>query len=240
MRRGFSAFVNHRDTEGNREETPFEFTKENYGAINKIMAKYPANYKHSAVIPLLFVAQKQNDNFLTLSAMNKVAKILEMAPMQVYEVASFYTMFNRTQVGKFHLQVCGTTPCMLRGARDVIRAIKEHCGVEMDEISADGLFTVSEVECLGACVNAPMMQVNNEWFYEDLTPANTVALLEQFKRGDEPRKGPQIDRNHSEGPMGRTSLLDPGAVNRVFDRDFAADKQQWEEARAKAAAAAKK
>ena len=113
--RHFSVFVNHRNTDDNLEETPFEFTKENYEAINQIIAKYPSNYKHSAVIPLLFVAQKQNDNFLTLSAMNKIAKILDMAPMQVYEVASFYTMFNRTKVGKYHLQVCGTTPCMLRG-----------------------------------------------------------------------------------------------------------------------------
>jgi NADH dehydrogenase (ubiquinone) flavoprotein 2 len=115
QKRLFSAFVNHRDTEDNREDTPFEFTPENYEKINEIIGKYPSNYKHSAVIPLLFVAQKQNANFLTLSAMNKIAKILDMAPMQVYEVASFYTMFNRTRVGKYHLQVCGTTPCMLRG-----------------------------------------------------------------------------------------------------------------------------
>jgi len=101
--RAFSAFVNHRNTDDNLDETPFEFTKENYEAINKILAKYPTNYKHSACIPLLFVAQKQNDNFLSLSAMNKVAKVLDMAPMQVYEVASFYTMFNRSKVGKFHL-----------------------------------------------------------------------------------------------------------------------------------------
>jgi NADH dehydrogenase (ubiquinone) flavoprotein 2 len=101
--RFFSAFVNHRDTEDNKEETPFEFTKDNYDLITEIMGRYPTNYKHSAVIPLLFIAQKQNANFLTLSAMNKVAKVLEMAPMQVYEVASFYTMFNRTKVGKFHL-----------------------------------------------------------------------------------------------------------------------------------------
>ena len=113
--RSFSAFVNHRDTQENKDETPFEFTKENYEQIKQIVAKYPSNYKHSACIPLLMMAQKQNDNFLTLSAMNKVAKVLDMVPMQVYEVASFYTMFNRTKVGKYHLQVCGTTPCMLRG-----------------------------------------------------------------------------------------------------------------------------
>ena len=98
--------------------------------------------------------------------MNKVAKVLDMKPMQVYEVASFYTMFNRTKVGKYHLQVCGTTPCMIRGAGEIINAIKSHANIEMDGTSEDGLFTVSEVECLGACVNAPMIQVNNEYVYE--------------------------------------------------------------------------
>ena len=115
QRFGFGAFANHRNTEDNLEETPFEFTPESYAAIEKLLPKYPDNYKSSAIIPVLFIAQKQNNNFLTLSAMHKTAKILEMTPMQVYEVAAFYTMFNRTKVGKYHLQVCGTTPCMLRG-----------------------------------------------------------------------------------------------------------------------------
>lgn len=237
----FSAFVNHRNSEDNLEETPFEFTEENYTEIRKIIAKYPSNYKHSAVIPLLFIAQKQNANFLTLAAMNKVAKILEMAPIQVYEVASFYTMFNRSKVGKFHLQVCGTTPCMLRGARDIIKAIQDYAGIGMDETSEDGLFTLSEVECLGACVNAPMMQVNNEWFYEDLTPENTVAILESWKNGEEPKKGPQIDRQWACGPMGRTSLDQP-FEHKFHDRDFEGAKREWDEAREKAkqAAAAQK
>ena len=113
--RSFGAFANHRNTEDNLEESPFEFTEESYKAIDVLLNKFPDNYKSSAVIPVLFIAQKQNNNFLTLSAMHKTAKILEMTPMQVYEVASFYTMFNRTKVGKYHLQVCGTTPCMLRG-----------------------------------------------------------------------------------------------------------------------------
>ena len=112
---GFGAFANHRNTEDNLEESPFEFTEESYAAIEKILKQYPTNYKSSGCIPVLFIAQKQNDNFLTLSAMNKTAKILEMTPMQVYEVASFFTMFNRFKVGKYHLQVCGTTPCMVRG-----------------------------------------------------------------------------------------------------------------------------
>ena len=113
--RAFGAFANHRDTPDNLESSPFEYSEASRAAIDVLLKKYPNNYKSSAVIPALFIVQKQNDNFLTLSAMNKVAKTLEMTPMQVYEVASFYTMFNRTKVGKYHLQVCGTTPCMIRG-----------------------------------------------------------------------------------------------------------------------------
>lgn len=122
-------FANHRNEEDNLDETPFEFTEENYKAIEVLMTRYPPNYKSSCVLPVLFLAQKQNNNFLTLSAMNKTAKILEMTPMQVYEVASFFTMFNRTRVGKHHLQVCGTTPCMIRGAGEVIRAIKDFADI---------------------------------------------------------------------------------------------------------------
>lgn len=138
----------------------------------------------------MFLAQKQNDNFLTLAAMNKVAKVLEMTPMQVYEVASFYTMFNREKRGKYHLQVCGTTPCMLRGAAQIIQAVKDFANIEANETSADGLFTLQEVECLGACVNAPMVQVNNEYVYEDLTYESMQAIMQDWKDGKEPKKGP--------------------------------------------------
>ena len=126
QRFSFGAFANHRDTADNMEESPFEFTEESYAAIEDLLKKYPDNYKSSGVIPVLFIAQKQNNNFLTLSAMHKVAKVLEMTPMQVYEVASFYTMFNRTKVGKYHLQVCGTTPCMIRG---VSLFNQKHCEI---------------------------------------------------------------------------------------------------------------
>ena len=220
------AFVNHRNTDDNLEETPFEFTEENYKLVEEKISYFPENRKHSAVIPVLFIAQKQNNNFLTLSAMNKVAKVLEMEPMQVYEVASFYTMFNRTRVGKYHIQFCGTTPCMIRGARECMDAIKDFANIGMDETSEDGLFTLSEVECLGACVNAPMMQVNNEWFYEDLTPETTVALLEKWKAGEEPKVGPQNGRINSLGPMGRTSL--ESIPDSVFTRDFDAEKQRYD------------
>lgn len=123
--RSFSGFYNHRPSDENVEETPFEFTDENYKEVKRILNKFPSNYKQSAIIGLCMLAQKQNDNFLTLSAMNKVAKILEVPPISVYEVTSFYTMFNREPMGKYHLQVCATTPCMIRGAYDIMDTIKE-------------------------------------------------------------------------------------------------------------------
>mgnify|MGYP002622828526 CR=1 FL=1 len=239
--RAFSRYNQHRTTPDNNDSVPFEFTKENYEKIQTILSRYPSNYKRSAVIPLLHLAQKQNNNFLSLSAMNKVAKILEISEMEVYEVATFYTMFNREKVGKYHLQICGTTPCMLCGSREVTRAIEEYVGCKLGETSPDGLFTLEEVECLGACANAPMLQINGEWVYEDLTPENVIPLLEKLKNGEEPVKGPQNGRNFAEGPLGRTTLINFNP-ERTFDRDFAAAKQEWEAAKeaAKQAAQAKK
>ena len=146
---------------------------------------------------MLFLAQKQNENFVSISAMQKIAEILEMPYMEVYEVASFYTMFNRRKVGKFHLQVCGTTPCMVRGAEGIIKTIENELGIKLNETTKDDMFTLSEVECLGACVNAPMMQVNNEFVYEDLDQENIKELLVSFREGKETKKGTQIDRNYS-------------------------------------------
>lgn len=240
--RAFSdIYTNHRDSADNNDSVPFDFTPENYKEIETILAKYPSNYKKSATIPLLMMAQKQNDNFLSLTAMKKVAKILEVNEMDVYEVASFYTMFNRTKVGKVHLQVCSTTPCMLCGAYEVIEAIEKHTGCKLGHTSADGQWTIQEVECLGACANAPMLQVNNEWVYEDLTPENVIPLLDKLKNGEEVRKGPQTDRNHCEGPQGRTTLINFDADGK-FDRDFDQAKKDYEAAKAaaKAAAAQKK
>jgi NADH dehydrogenase (ubiquinone) flavoprotein 2 len=125
-----------------------------------------------------------------LAAMKKIAKILEIPEIEVYEVASFYTMFNRSKVGKFHLQVCGTTPCMLRGANDIISAIEEEAGITRGQTSHDGNFTLTEVECLGACVNAPMIQINNEEVYEDLTPESMKTLMRKLKAGEEVKIGP--------------------------------------------------
>ncbi len=184
-------------------------------------------------MPLLYLAQKQNNNHITVQAMQKIAKILEVPDMAVYEVASFYTMYNRFPVGKYHLQICGTTPCMIRGAKDVIKAAMENAGVDhLGVVSKDDMFCISEVECLGACVNAPMMQVNNEWFYEDLTPQSINNIMNTWREGKEPNVGPQINRNFSEGPMGRTSL-NTDFKSSSISRDFVKAKKDWEEAKAK-------
>jgi NADH dehydrogenase (ubiquinone) flavoprotein 2 len=175
---------------------------------------------------VLFIAQKQNGNFLSLAAMRKVAQILEVPEMDVFEVSAFYTMYNREKVGKFHLQVCGTTPCQLCGSREIISAIEKRIGCHLGETSKDGMFTLSEVECLGACANAPMLQVNNEYVYEDLTPDNVVKLLDDLKAGTD-KKGPQNNRKNAEGPMGKTTLLNPEVTNVKHDRDFAEAKKAW-------------
>lgn len=220
--------VTHRDTEENNDDTYFEFTPENYKVINSLLKRYPDNYKRSAVLYLLHLAQKQNDNFLTLAAMNKIAKILEMPNLNVYEVASFYSMFNREKVGKIQLQICGTTPCLLCGARDIMKACEDHLGAKMGETTKDGMFTLEEVECLGACANAPMMQVNNEKVYEDLTPEIMPALLDKFRKDEEVKPGPQTKgRKNAEGPLGRTTLKD--LTRNKIDRDFNKAVSDWKD-----------
>lgn len=240
-RRFSTVQVSHTPDPHNTTSHVFNFTPENETKVQALLNKYPSNYKRSAVIPVLFIAQEQNGNFLSLSAMNKVAEILEVPPMDVYEVASFYTMFNRTRVGRFHLQVCGTTPCMVRGAEKIIKALEDHLGIHLGETTPDMLFTISEVECLGACANAPMLQVNNQWVYEDLDESNVVQLIEQFRAGQEVKRGPQNHRKNSEGPLGRTSLKDVEWVNgkqHKVDRDFKKAKEDWEKAKAEEAAKA--
>ncbi|CAG9329802.1 unnamed protein product [Blepharisma stoltei] len=248
LRRTFSsALATHRDTAYNNRDTPFDFTEENYQKITTILTHYPPQYKRSATINLLYLAQKQCDGWVPLAAMNKIAKILEISEMDVYEVCSFYTMFNREPVGKYHLQVCGTTPCMIRGAQDIIKTIEHECGIIKDQTSKDGLFTLTEVECLGCCANAPMLQVNGEKVYEDLTPETMKAMIDAWKAGKEPKVGPQNGRTCAEGIQGRTTLK--AQPNVWPDRDFAKAKDDYQkrleaEAQKKkeeaAAAAAKK
>ena len=142
----------------------FEFSVKNQKVIETIIAKYPAGRQASAVIPLLDIAQRQHDNWLPKAAIENVAEILEMAPIRVLEVATFYTMFNLKPVGKYFLQVCKTTPCWLRGSDDVLKCIGDKLKISNGETSDDGNFTLLEVECLGACVNAPIIQVNDDFY----------------------------------------------------------------------------
>eukprot|EP00455_Lapot_gusevi_P018208 TRINITY_DN1988_c0_g2_i1.p1 TRINITY_DN1988_c0_g2~~TRINITY_DN1988_c0_g2_i1.p1 ORF type:complete len:226 (-),score=97.00 TRINITY_DN1988_c0_g2_i1:161-838(-) len=213
----------HRESEHNSKNMTFEFVDK--AAVQKILNKYPGNYKQSAIIPLLDLAQRQNNNWVSLAAMNKIAEITEVPPIRVYETCSFYSMFNREPVGKYLLQVCGTTPCQLRGSEKIIHAIEKHLKIHTGETTSDGLFTLMEVECLGACVNAPMMQLNDD-FFEDLTEESTVKLLDDLKAGKPVKIGPQTDRRNSIGPQGRTSLFD--APSAPPCRDFDALKAKAE------------
>lgn len=207
--RGSHGLVVHKETDYNNDKTPFEWTNESLKKIETVLAKFPSNYKQSAVIPLLYIAQEQGANWLPLTAMNKVAEVLDMPPIRVYEVASFYTMFNRTPVGKHHIQLCGTTPCMIRGAKDIKKAVEDFAHIKEGETSADGLFTLTEVECLGACVNAPMIQVNNKEFYEYLTPESMTSIMKDWKEGRTPKPYNQNHVKTCEGPMGKTTLKEP-------------------------------
>ncbi|KAJ3092706.1 ndufv2NADH dehydrogenase flavoprotein subunit 2 [Quaeritorhiza haematococci] len=195
----------HRDTPENNASIPFEFSPENITRANEIVAKYPKQYKKAAVIPLLDLAQRQNGGFTSLSVMNYVAQFLDMPPMRVYEVATFYTMFNREPIGKYFLQICTTTPCELCGASGIVKTIEDHLGIKVGGTTADKLFTLVEVECAGACVNAPVMAVNDD-YYEDLTPEATIKILDEFKAGRKPTPGPISGRHSCEPKTGLTSL----------------------------------
>ena len=183
----------------------FAFTSENRAKADKIIAKYPPGRQASAVIPLLHIAQAQNAGWLPRAAMDHVAEILDMASIRVYEVASFYTMFNLQPVGKHLLEICTTTPCWLRGSDEVVKACEKRLGIGLGETTADGQFTIREVECLGACVNAPMLQIGDD-YYEDLDADSTVKLIDALARGETPKPGPQNGRQTSEPIGGPTTL----------------------------------
>ncbi|CAL8093741.1 unnamed protein product [Calicophoron daubneyi] len=204
-----SGLFHHRNTQENNPNIPFEFTAENKKRLDSIIACYPQAHKAAAIIPALDLAQRQH-GWLPISAMNKVAEILGVPPMRVYEVATFYTMFNREPVGKYHVQLCTNTPCMLGGVGcDAILEALENClGIKPGETTPDKLFTLAEVECLGACVNAPMMQINDD-YYEDLTPEDAVRIVNDLKAGRKPKAGPQSGqggRLAAEPKTGLTSL----------------------------------
>ena len=167
----------------------FEFG--NQKKVEEILAKYPSERKKSAVMPLLDLAQRENKNFISRDIIETIAKTLEIPEIRVYEVASFYTMYNLKPVGKYLIQFCKTTPCMLRGIDELMKVTKEKLGIKMDETTADGLFTLREVECLGACVNAPVIQINDDYF-EDLTKESFFKILENLKEGKEVKVGSQL------------------------------------------------
>lgn len=186
------------------QPTDFEFSPANQAVIAKMIAKYPDGKQASAVIPALWRAQKQNDYWLPRAAIEKVAETLGMPAIRVMEVATFYTMFNLEPVGKYFIQMCGTTPCMLRGSDAIKAVLARRVGPER-KVTEDGLFSWLEVECLGACCNAPMVQINDD-YYEDLTAENFEKLLEDLAAGRPVRIGSQIGR-HCSAPVGGLTAL---------------------------------
>ncbi len=183
----------------------FAFTPENAERATAIIARYPPGRQASAVVPLLDLAQRQNGGWLPLPAIDHVAKMLDMPGIRVVEVASFYSMFNLEPVGRNLVQVCTTTPCWLRGSDAVLGACRDSLGIDVGETTKDCLFTLVEVECLGACCNAPMIQINDD-FYEDLDAGSTKRVIETLKRGEKPKPGPQAGRRSSEPATGLTTL----------------------------------
>jgi len=179
-----------------QKEATFAFTSENLANAKKHIAKYPPQRQRSAVLPLLDLAQRQNGGWLTTAAMDYIADMLEVPAIKVYEVASFYSMFNLKPVGKNLIQVCRTTPCWLRGSDNLTNACKERLNIGLKETTEDGNFTLVEVECLGACVNAPMVQINDDYF-EDLTADSIVGIIDDLAAGKKVKVGSQLGRQCS-------------------------------------------
>lgn len=203
----------------------FAWTEENAAQAEKVIARYPAGRQQSAVMPLLDLAQRQvgaetqTQGWLPVPVMEYIARQLDMPYMRVYEVATFYTMYNLAPVGRYHVQVCGTTPCMLRGSDDVFAACKNK-GLVKGATTPDGLFTLTEVECLGACANAPMVQINDD-NYEDLTYDSMGAILDDLAAGKQPKIGPQIDRQTSCPEGGPTTLKEMVTENHDYRGEWA-------------------
>ena len=185
----------------------FKFTDESLNAANKILLKYPKENKKSALMPLLYLAQKQNNNWIPLAAMKYIAKFLSIPFINVYEVATFYSMYNLSPVGKYFVQVCTTTPCMIRGANKLVEACKEKISENESVLSNDKSCSWMEVECLGACVNAPMMQINDE-YYEDLDKEKTLKILDKILNGEKPTPGSYRGRVNNEPENNRKTLMD--------------------------------
>ncbi len=189
------------------QPSDFKFNNKNLEEAQKIIKKYPEGKQQSAVMPLLYLAQKQNDNWIPLVAIKYIAKLLTMPYIRVYEVATFYTMYNLSPVGKYFFQICTTTPCMIRGAYDIVKACKEKISDKENELSKDKTCSWMEVECLGACINAPMMQINDD-YYEDLDKEKTEKIINQIQKGEKPKPGSYRGRKNSEPENNRKTLID--------------------------------
>ena len=192
----------------------FALTPENQARADAFIARYPEGRQASAVLAVLDIAQRQNGGWLSPAAVEHVADMLDMAQIRIYEIISFYEMLHAEPVGEHMVRVCTTTPCMLRGSTDILEACKGELGVEVGETTGDGKFTLTEFECLGACVNAPIVWIDDD-YYEDLDPEKTVAILKAFRAGERPEPGSQIGRRGSE-PVGEwtslTELAAPGGA----------------------------
>ena len=185
----------------------FTFTPESLERVKFELGKYPEGRQASALCALLDLAQRQNDGWLPQVAMDAVAEMLDVSPIRVYEVATFYSMFNLAPLGRHQVRVCTTTPCQLRGADAIVTACEAKLGIDMGETSANGEFSLGEVECLGACVNAPVLQVGDD-YYEDVDVKSAGKILDALKRGETPAAGPQIGRQTSAPSSGPTTLRD--------------------------------
>jgi NADH-quinone oxidoreductase E subunit len=185
----------------------FDFSPASLEVAKSIVEKYPKNKQQSAVMALLYIAQKQNSNWIPLAAMKCIGKFLDMPYIKVYEVATFYTMYNLAPVGKHFIQVCTTTPCMIRGAYKLVEACKEKISENENELSKNQSCSWMEVECLGACVNAPMLQINDD-YYEDLDKEKTLKILDKILNGETPMPGSYRGRVNNEPENNRKTLMD--------------------------------
>ena len=185
----------------------FEFNASSLKAANVIVAKYPEGKQQSAVMALLYIAQKQNNNWIPLAAIKYIANYLSMPYIRVYEIATFYSMYNLSPVGKYFIQVCTTTPCLIRGADKIAKLCKEKISQTQNEVTHNGQCSWTEVECLGACVNAPMMQINDD-YYEDLDKQKTLDILDKILNGETPKPGSYRGRVNNEPENNRKTLID--------------------------------
>ncbi len=213
------------DLHADYQPESFEFNKKFKKSVKEAIERYPSGRQQSAVMPLLDLAQRQiaeegaasnpiYGGWIPKAAMDHIAGLLDMPPVKVYEVVSFYSMYNTAPVGKYLVQFCSTTPCWLNGSNDIITATKDHLGVGVGETTPDGRFTLMEVECLGACVNAPMVQINDD-YYEDLTPDNMREVLNSLSEDLKPTIGSQTGRKASMPACGPTCLSDQAKKAKV-------------------------